>query len=1228
MLFFDSLGVGGAGGDGCKYVAHDERRKYKWSLVGGFGISSSTPEGNPPASSSSRKRNKSKQPPEKPSQAAIGVQVSSEETPSEGSTAKPPMGPGSALPPIPAGIPSAANKKKKATYLEHLAWDNTLWRAALTEDGSSFIIVRNGATSIASSLHIVDWHNEPWIVTIENRNTFVYSPPDPAATPDKPTFRVGALQYLDWFNTPCEVKIVEESIPAVYKLSNGGHGGQGGRGGAAGIGANGANGGEISIATTNPALMLNVHAESLGGNGGFPGVAGPGGKGGAGGKGQVVGMTGPDGVSGPEAPPGVAGKRGNITFIRLDANGKVLQSGPKKPELKLNSMEVKCMSGSALLETGERALMTLKFTNIGDISCPPKTLVAISNATNLTCETGFLIDEWLEPKAEYTVRLNVTLGPAPGTASFDLTCSVLGGLLYRASHELKELSHPVEICTILNSPHVVFGQEFELGAIIQNSSGIATGEIHGRPIRCEIILEPGLSFADGATRTSTMSPDGLSVVETVEDMREAPERVIRRVKFSPELPPFSSKSWTFRLYWRDDKVGEVTGKVKMIPPYDAEAATDADALVITHPGFSSKAFARLIAMFDEYKLRVVTWDYYYYKGMKLPNFFRAKLMLFCLRDAADIELLATDQIRAHFYGDDGSDQDSSLLILSPDPSETISLLNRRLVEVGHDATDEEMTKKFFSKPTTKDFNEVVHGLEKQYFPTFPDYFVWSTSKEAPTKVTSGVRSKWKLGEVKILRSTLTYFHRLYIMDCDWITADTIAAKESEILSVAIRHSLPISHKIFLIETDQRQNSAAITEAALYYDLKSEFFFLPRPLTFLKQITDLLFQFTYRYATERIVEAVMRCLYRLKAATYWKSFGFSDFKSKYTVLESIIKRLKETLSSFSFELETNAAVHAKGGRRLDFAAIDQKAQAGAKSSSRVKWRKQPLPLRLREIPEKEDLKVAPPADISDIGLPPPNFNPSFLDATDATLTAKNIQSQPPIHTPSSGSSSPSSSTAAVGRSALISSGGSPLSTSSSGGASAGATVASTGRMAQEPLPYPDLHPEENDGLSGSPFDEPALPPLPANTQNLPPPPTGSAAFPSSSGLGITHDMTADYPQALPPLPASPGPQASAEPQAEPSYYQEPAQPYYVDPAQHLQTQVPPSATYNEETMEEKMNRLNNLLNEAPPTDTAALLPPPLPAPETQAQVGYMSPTSDNSSSAPQFRAEVETPGNPF
>lgn len=1196
-------------------MAHDERHKYKWTLVGGFGLPSSsssaaaaTTTGSTTETSSSRKRRGNKQAPEQPTQAAIGIQVSSEGSPPvDGSTtpsgapAKP-IGPTGVLPQVPAGIPSAANKKKKSAYLEHLAWDNTLWRAALTEDGASFIIVRNGATTIASSLHIVDWHNEPWIVTIENHNTFVYSPPDPTATPDKPTFRVGALQYLDWFSTPCEVKISDESIPAVYKLSNGGHGGQGGRGGSAGPGANGANGGEISIASFNPALMLNVHSESFGGNGGFSGVAGPGGKGGAGGKGQVVGMTGPDGVTGPDAPPGVPGKRGSINFLRLDAQGKVIQKGPKKPELKLVSMETKCMSGSALLETGERAVMTLKFVNIGDISCPPKTLVAISNAQNLLVETGFLIEEWLDPRAEYTVRLSVTLGAVPGSATFDLTCSVHGGLLYRESHELKEIQHPIAICTILNSPHVIFGQEFELGAIIQNSSGIAAGSIHGRHIRCEISLESGLSFSDQLSRTTTLSADRLHSVDSIEDMRDAPERVIRMVKFSPDLPPFTSKNWTFRLYWKDEMVGEVTGKVKMIPAYDADHAADADALIITHPGFTAKSFARLIAAFDEYKLRVVTWDYYYYKGMKLPSYFRAKLMLFCLRDAADIELLATDQIRAHFYGDDGSDQDSSLLILSPDPNETVSLLNRRLVEVGHEATDEELTKKFFGKPDTKDFNEMVHGLEKQYFPTFPDFYVWSTSKEVPTKVTSGVRSKWKLGEMKILRSTLTYFHRLYIMDCDWITAESIPVKESETLSVAIRHSLPISHKIFLIETDQRQNSSAVTEAALYYDLKSEFFFLPRPLTFLKQITDLLFQFTYRYATERIVEAVMRCLYRLKAATYWKSFGFSDFKSKFTVLESIIKRLKETLTSFSFELETNAAVHAKGGRRLDFASIDSKAQSGAKSSSRVKWRKQALPLRLREIPEKEDLKVAPPADISDIGLPPPNFNPSFLDSTDATLHAKNLQA-----VPASGngahlaSSTGSSSAASVGS-------GSPSSSAMSVGA-----PASLGRLSKEPLPYPDLKREESDGLSSSLSDEPALPPLPPK-----------------HSLGITHSLEGEYPAlppALPPLPASPAPfvdpyvEASSSHSEEGQYYppMSSATPSFASPVQV------------EETMEQKMARLDNLLAEPP----ASLIPPPI---GSDAQVGYMAPAYPQAHEAqvgymapepgmPSFRTEVETPGNP-
>lgn len=259
-----STGVGGIGGDGCNYVAHEERRKYKWQLIGGFGISKGE------SASNGRKRSGSQA---AGTQAQVGVQVSGEVTKA------PIAGPATSLPTIPPGIPSAANKKKLCGYLEHLAWDNTLWRAALAEDGASFIIVRNGQTSISNGLHIVDWHGEPWVVTIENHNTFVYSPPDPTAVPARPTFRVGAMQYLDWFSTPCEVKFKENLIPPVMKLSNGGHGGQGGPGGAAGAGAPGGDGGNISIASVNPALFLNVYTESFGGSGGLAGLPGPGGKG-------------------------------------------------------------------------------------------------------------------------------------------------------------------------------------------------------------------------------------------------------------------------------------------------------------------------------------------------------------------------------------------------------------------------------------------------------------------------------------------------------------------------------------------------------------------------------------------------------------------------------------------------------------------------------------------------------------------------------------------------------------------------------------------------------------------------------------------------------------------------------------------------------------------------------------------------------------------------------------
>jgi hypothetical protein len=879
--------------------------------------------------------------------------------------------------------------------------------------------------------------------------------------------------------------------------------------------------------------------------------------GGPGGKGQVNGMIGPDGITGPESPPGVSGKRGVVQYLRLDNSGQVIQKGTKKPELKLVSIETKCVSGSAILETTESACITLKFVNIGDISCPPRVLVAISNPVNMSSSNGFLIEEWLEPNVEFTVKLFVELGQIPGAATFDLTCSILGGMLYRGSHEMKDLQHPVAICTILNTPHVVSGQELELGAIVQNSSGIATGSIHKRDIRAEITLDRGLVFVDPPNRNgSTLSPNGFVYTEIIEDIREAPERILRRVTFAPDLPAFSSKIWSFRLFWKDIMVGEVTGKVKVIPSYDGDAANDADALIITHPGFSSTSFTRLLTLFSEFKLRVVIWDYYFYKGVKLTNPFRAKLIVFCLRDGADIELLATEQIKQHFYGDDGSDQDSSLLILSPDATETVALLNRRLIEVGHEATDEETTRKFFSKPDTKDFDALVHDIEKQYFPTFPDYFVWSTSKETPTKTQSGVRSKWKMGEIKILRSTLSYFHRLYVLPCNFVTNETITNKEAESLSVALRHSLMLSHKIYLIETDQRSGSAAITEAALYYDLKCEFFFLPRPLTFLKQITDLLFQFTYRYATERIVEAVLRCLYRLRTATYWKSFGFSDFKPKFTMLESILKRLKETLSSFAFELENTAATTGNAKRRLDFAAIDSKAQSGAKSSSRAKWRKQTLPLRLRDIPEKEEMKGAPPADMPMGSAPPPSFNPAFRSSTDADIAR---QTQPTfMASSSSGAQSPSESPAS-------NAGAGPSSSSSSSSSSVideSEPMAPLSSIQTQPqsqtLPALPQY-QETPQYGGDPSEQHVIPPMmmsapqaaPVAPLQLLPAPMASAPMPPlDASLGINYDpMTMPQQQqqhqqqqqqqqmlAYPPLQQQGEfyPPPPAAPSAEPSY----------------------------------------------------------------------------------------------
>jgi hypothetical protein len=1117
-------------------VAHEERRKYKWLLVGGYGVA-------PDSSSAARKRASSSS---GATQAQIGIQAGSDS--GEFATA----GPATSLPVIPAGIPSAANKKRKGGYLEHLAWDGTLWRAAVTEDGTSFIIIRNGQTSIANGLHILDWHGEPWVVTIENKTTFVYTPPDPTAMPPKPTFRVGAMQYLDWFSTPCEVKIVDTVIAPVMKLSNGGHGGQGGPGGAAGAGANGGNGGNISVATTNPALLLNVHVECLGGSGGLSGAPGPGGKGGAGGKGQVVGMTGPDGPLGPEAPPGTPGKRGTIQYIRLDNAGNVIQRGTKKPELKLVSLETKCVSGSAVLETSEKACISAKFVNIGDISAPPNVLVQISNVDNLSAPHGFVIDEWLEPGVEFTIKLYVELGPLPGAATFDLAATVHSGLLYSGKHELKDIQHPVAICTILNTPHVVSGQELELGAIIQNSSGIATGTIHNRHVRAEIHLEPGLVFLDGPTRTSTLSSDNTSCSTLIEDIREAPERVLRRVSFARDLPPFSSRSWTFRLFWKDTKVGEVVGKVKMIPAYDAEAAADADALIVTHPGFTSTSFTRLLNLFAEFKMRAVTYDYYYYKGVKPNNPFRAKLILFCLRDGADIELFTTEQIKSHFFGDDGTDQDSSLLILSPDASETVALLNRRLVEVGHDSTEEEMTRKFFSKPTSKDFHEVVHSIEKEYFPKFPDYYVWSTSKEQAVKVGSGMRAKWKLGEVKVLRSTLSYFHRLYVMPCNYVTQDTVSKQEMENLNVALRHSLTLSHKVFLIETDTKA-TVPLTEAALYYDLKSEFFFLPRPLTFMKQMTDLLFQFTYRYATERIVEAVLRCLYRLRAATYWKSFGFSDFKSKFTTLEAILKRLKETLSSFAFELQTNsvgAANRQQSQRRLDFAAIDSRAQSGAKSSSRVKWRKQPLPMRLRDIPAKEDLKVAPPAEIS-FGF---NVDPSqaFQDAAEASLSSSSSTSSP-----SSAPGSPNLSVAAAAT----------ATTQSLLGASSSSSSDQTEDEEAEPLPL--VPPPVIPSSTYSPTSYPASNEL--------------AAPPTTDPFAVHLPGAPTYSAPLPSLPA-PQPQAEAE--------------LSINVDLSGFTEMPASPPIP--------SRPVTTIDQHPSEEFPQALPPTL---ETSAQVGFLAPQTD-------------------
>lgn len=382
----------------------------------------------------------------------------------------------------------------------------------------------------------------------------------------------------------------------------------------------------------------------------------------------------------------------------------------------------------------------------------------------------------------------------------------------------------------------------------------------------------------------------------------------------------------------------------------------ADVLLMIYSGLPKRALDNIRRVCSDLNLRVAIWDYSTQPDFILGKSFSSKLIIFCSEDGGLGIFNQPESILAHFFdlSQDftdrysfhepptiqkisgsprkrehckAADEDSSILFVTPDINETKKAL-RSITSSKLDTVDSYI--RGTNKPKNKDIQTL---FDSQLIPRLAhrqDFAVFPVLDSDPNPE----GDRWHItGEIK--ESNLSLFQRLFVIG-DSTVLDT---NNIEDLDVSIRTAMTTTQKMTHLasqtpdDTPAQQKSFNSTEAALYYDLKTEFFFAQRPMFFFEHLIDLVIFQPETYTTPYSIESLLRILYRLLTAAYWRSIGSSPLSARWYHVESGVTFILKKL-----------------GNRTDFnmKAITENAKSGAKAKDRVKWRRLTLPERLREI----------------------------------------------------------------------------------------------------------------------------------------------------------------------------------------------------------------------------------------------------------------------------------------
>jgi hypothetical protein len=867
--------------------------------------------------------------------------------------------------------------KEKSKSFAHRAADGSDWVSEIKTDAISFAIKRSGnASKQVDKLSIIDWTNQSWLVHVQaDVPGGTKKPMWVLSSKGRPSFSTDVLKYLDPKGVQCEAKLVEEIIPPVYKSTDGGRGGDGGAGGDATPGLNGGDGGHISIASKDPLLLMMAHAQAKGGTGGHKGIFGAGGAGGAGGEpgGKYGGHKGESGRTGPsrlgqfEQSSGIDGAMGSVLYLRLDENGQIMQRSAQLPSFGVVSIQAVPLSGSRLFEPSEPFVINAVINNISGISIPPGVSIFPKCHGGSQCiSPTFVTTDWVHPLDSLNLSFQCVSGSTVGSeVSVNLIGTIDAAIPLDKFQKFGDVTWPVALRSIVSVPTASNEVVFDLGANIQNLSGILTGTEHKRDVVLQLAIENGLLFVseDDPSIPTPESPNLWTCPIGSLGIDEE-KRVSKRVILAMGLQNFSSIGYTITLFYRGVPVSASQGSVKFIPLFNMEASRDAQVLLVTHSGLNEAAYQTIVAKCSALGLRTATWDFTYQSDIVLGNHFASRLVIAFTTPDGLHPLSAKSALQAHFFDDsvraplatssrpttpaagaaprdcltpEGRDLDSAVLIVGHSRyANSLKDLKGRLTQGLYTLSDAQTTSKFFGTPNAEDFKAIVDEIEAPYLVQYPDFAVWSQRTFVGKKVEGGLRSTWSLGSAEIRRSSVSLFQRLYFIKDSFTSDKDPRSSGWATFDLALRTALPTSFKLSHLATQPSATfdprSLAFTESALYYDLKSEFFFSSRPLMFYQQVVDMLLHNRTVFATPHSIEAVLRVLYRLLNAAYWKSFGTSPLRSRWYAVEAGIDAIKAAFKAEAFDLK----------------AIDTAAKAGAKAKDRVKWRTNTLPSRLRDI----------------------------------------------------------------------------------------------------------------------------------------------------------------------------------------------------------------------------------------------------------------------------------------